>query len=270
MTMPTLRTFAALGAALVLSACSMEKNAVQDITGPVSGGLVRFFNFGYGSPTVNFYANDAKVTAITSATGVESVSGVAYGGVGNAGNYSALAAGSYTFAGRISTTADKDLAISAIPGTLVDGKRYSVYQSGPYVTASKSVDGFIVEDDIPGSFDWTKAYVRFVNASNNSNPMTLNATNTVGGEIIPVGTAIAYKSAGSFVAVAPGTYNIAGTCGTTCNSTGAGFNTTSVTRTALSMTAGRVYTVAVRGDVTLNPATTTLANRLQFDFTANR
>jgi hypothetical protein len=270
MTMTSIRTLAALSAALVLSACSMEKNAVQDITGPVNGGLVRFFNFGYGAPTVNFYANDAKVTAITSATGVESVSGVAYGGVGNAGNYSALAAGSYTFAGKITAATDKDLAISSIAGTLVEGKRYSVYQSGPYNTTAKTVDGFVVEDELPAAFDWSKAYVRFVNASNNSNAMTLNATNTVSGEIIPVGTAIAYKSAGAFVAVAPGTYNIAGTCGATCNSTGAGFATTSVTRTALSMTAGRIYTIAIRGDVTLNPATTTLANRLLFDFTANR
>ena len=270
MTMPTIRTFAALGAALVLSACSMEKNAVQDITGPVTGGQVRFFNFGYGTPTVNFYANDAKVTAITSATGVESTSGVAYGGVGNAGNYSVLAPGSYTFAGKSTVVADSGRLISSIPGTLVDGKRYSVFQSGPYNTTAKTVDGFIVEDDIPGTIDWTKAYVRFVNASANSNPMTLNATNTVGGEIVPVGTAIAYKSAGSFVAVTPGTYNIAGTCGTTCNSTGAGNNTTTVARTALAMTAGRVYTITLRGDVTLNPLTTTLANRLLFDFTANR
>ena len=270
MTMPTIRTFAALGAALVLSACSMEKNAVQDITAPVSGGFVRFFNFGYGTPSVNFYANDAKVTAITSATGVESTSGVAYGGVGNAGNYSALAAGSYTFAGKSTVVADSGRLISSIEGTLVDGKRYSVFQSGPYSTATKTVDGFIVEDDLPGTIDWTMAYVRFVNASNNSNPMTLNATNTVSGEIVPVGTAIAYKSAGTFVAVAPGTYNIAGTCGTTCNSTGAGNNTTTVSRTALAMTAGRVYTIALRGDVTLNPLTTSLTNRLLFDFTANR
>ncbi|MGA1310077.1 MAG: DUF4397 domain-containing protein [Gemmatimonadaceae bacterium] len=270
MTIPTIRTFAALGAALVLSACSMEKNAVQEITAPVSGGLVRFFNFGYGAPTVNFYANDAKVTAITSATGNESTSGVAYGGVGNAGNYSALPPGSYTFAGKITATTDKDLAISSIAGTLVEGNRYSVFQSGAYNTTAKSVDGFIVEDDVPGAFDWTKAYVRFVNASDNSNPMTLNATNTVSGEIIPVGTAITYKSAGSFVAVAPGTYNIAGTCGATCNSTGSGNNTITVSRTALSMTAGRVYTITLRGDVKLNPLTTTLANRLLFDFTANR
>ncbi len=58
----TARTFAALAAALTLTACGLdlETNAVQDITAPAAGGRVRFFNFGIGTPSVNFYAGDQK------------------------------------------------------------------------------------------------------------------------------------------------------------------------------------------------------------------
>lgn len=268
--MTPIRFVAALGAALFLSACSMEKNAVQDITAPVSGGQVRFFNFGYGTPSVNFYANDVKITAISSATGVESTSGVAYGSVGNAGNYSVLAAGSYTFAGKSTVAADSGRLISSILGTVVNGKRYSVYQSGPYNTTAKTVDGFVVEDEIPATFDWSKAYIRFVHASNNSSAMTLNARDSVLKTLTPIATTTAYKSASTFIAITPGLYEMIGTCGATCNATGAGFNSTEVRRSGITLTAGRYYTVAIRGDITLNPTLATATNRTQFDVTANR
>jgi len=56
----TTRTLAALGAALVLSACGidLETTAVQDITAPADGAAVRFFNFGVGAPSVNFSRED--------------------------------------------------------------------------------------------------------------------------------------------------------------------------------------------------------------------
>ena len=34
------------------------------------------------------------------------------------------------------------------------------------------MDAFVVEDPIPPDIDFTKSYVRFVNASSNSNPVT--------------------------------------------------------------------------------------------------
>ena len=269
----TVRTIAALAAALTLSACGLdlETNAVQDITAPAAGARVRFFNFGIGAPSVNFYAGDTKVTAITSATGTEATTGVAYGGAGNGGLYSVLVPGPYTFSGRIvGSVFDNGLPISSITATLADGKSYSVFQSGVYDAVTKTVGGFVVEDPIPEAFDFSVAYVRFVHASHNSNPMTLSLTNTVTSAVNEVGNGIAFRSAGIFFGVPAGTYNVSGTCGATCNSTGAGNATTTVTRTGITLSAGRYYTIALRGDVTLNPATTTLANRLVFDFTANR
>ena len=75
--MTNYRAFAALLGAALLSSC--DKDAVQQLTGPVPGAKIKFFNFGVNAPAVNFYANEQKVTAILSATGTESTNGTVYG-----------------------------------------------------------------------------------------------------------------------------------------------------------------------------------------------
>lgn len=243
---------------VVLSSC--EKNGVQDITVPAPASRIKFFNFGPGAPNVNFYANDTKMTAITSATGAESTLGVAQGGVGSGGNYDGIAAGTYTLAGKISATTDKDLAISSVSAPIADGKWYSFYISGPYDATTKKADAFVVEDPVP-ALDYTVAYVRFVNAISNSSPMTLSATNTTTSVVTPVGAAVTYKAAGTFVALPAGVYSIA------ARATGAA--TDLVVRTGLSFNARNVYTIGARGDATII-STGTNANRPILDNTANR
>lgn len=253
------KTMALLLGALTLGAC--DKNAVQEIAAPTSGAKVKFFNFGINAPGVNFYANDAKVTAITSATGVESTNGVTYGNAGNGAFYSDLSAGSYTFTGKIAATTDKDLAVARIPGTLENGKAYSVYMSGFYDATAKSVEGFVITDDYPATFDYTQALVRFVNASPNSSPMTMYVTNTVTSTESAVGAAVAYKSAGAFTPVPSGVYNL--------NTRVAGSATNVFARTNVSFVAGRVYTITARGDATVS-TTGTATNRAFLDNTLNR
>lgn len=248
---------AGLLSAALLTAC--EKNAVQDITAPPPASAVKFFNFGVNAPSVNFYANDAKMTAITSATGAESALGVAYSAVGAGGFYTGIAPGVYTLSGKISATVDKDLAISTTSATIVDGKFYSFYLSGFYNTATKSVESFVVEDPIP-AVDYTVAYVRFVNGISNSSPMVLNAKHTVTGAVVPVGAAIGYKSAGAFTALPPGVYDL------TTRVTGA--STDAIARTGVSFSSGRSYTIASRGDMTV--VSTTAVNRPFLDNTTNR
>ncbi|MEO7522322.1 MAG: DUF4397 domain-containing protein [Gemmatimonas sp.] len=255
-----LRTIAMALCAIAMTAC--EKNAVQDITGTVPGARIRFFNFGLGAPGVNFYANDAKLTGALSATGTESVTGTIYGGVGTAGLYSAVNPGAYTLTGRISATVDKDLVVSTVTSTLADGKYYSYFQSGPYDPTTKKTDAFVVEDPFIDSFDYTVAYVRFVNAIHNSSPMTLYIK-PISPSTDPeraVGGLVAYKSAGAFTAVPPGTYDL--------STRVAGASTFAISRTQVGFSAGRVYTIGARGDMTIT--STTATTRPFLDNTANR
>lgn len=256
--MTLFRSAAALLCAATLVAC--EQNAVQDITGPLPSAQIKFFNFGVNAPAVNFYANDTKMTAISSTTGAESTLGVNYGGVSSGGLYNAIAPGQYTLSGRIAAATDKDLPISGVNTAIGDGKRYSFYQSGLYNPVTKSVDAFVVEDQFPASMDYSAAHVRFVHAIFNANPMTLYARNTATGTEISIGGAVPYKSGGTFTAVPNGVYDL--------STRYAGSPTNAVTRTGVSFTAGRVYTISARGDITV--VSTTATNRPFLDNTLNR
>ncbi len=248
----------ALLAAVVVASC--DKNAVQDITGPIDSARIKFFNFGVGAPGVNFYANTTKMTAISSTTGSESTNGVTYGSVGSGGFYAAIAPGQYAFTGKIAATVDKDLAVATINGTIADGKSYSLYLSGFYSTANKSVEGFIVEDAYPATIDFNVAVVRFVNAISNANPMTLYAKSSTTGTETAIGGAVAYKAGGAFVSIPGGSYDL--------STRYSGSSTNAITRTAVSFSAGRVYTIGARGDITIT--STTATNRPFLDNTANR
>lgn len=265
--------FAVLLCAAALAAC--EKNAVQDITGPLPSARVKFFNFGVGAPAVNFYANDTKMTAISSASctvlteanrelcttvGAESALGVAYGGVGSGDRYAAIEPGQYTFTGRIAATTDKDLPISTVAATVAADRHYSFYLTGPYDAATKTADGFVVEDAFPVEMDYGAAHVRFVHAIHNANPLTLYVTNTETNEEFAIGGSVAYKSGGAFTPVPGGSY--------TLSARYAGAMASAISRTAVSFAAGRVYTIGARGDITIT--STTATNRPFLDLTSNR
>ncbi|WP_337172851.1 DUF4397 domain-containing protein [Gemmatimonas aurantiaca] len=254
----SLRSVTMLLCAVALAAC--EKNAVQDITGTMPGARIRFFNFGVNAPGVNFYANNDKVTAVLSATGTEATTGVAYGGVGGGGFYSALQPGQYTFTGRIAAAADKDLAVSTVAASLADGKAYSMYISGFYNTTAKTVEAFVIEDNVPATSDYTQAQVRFVNAISNSTPTTLTAREQTTGTTVTIGNGVAYKAAGAFVSLPGGIYDL------TATTTGA--NPVTYTRTGVTFGSGRVYSISSRGDITVGGTTAT--NRAFLDFTSNR
>lgn len=233
-------------AATLFAAC--DKNTVQELPlGPVLTARIRFFNMGIAAPSVNFYADELKLTAIQSGTGSEATTGVSYAGVGNGGYYAQVAPGTYSLTGRIAATTDKDLPIDTLHATIADGKRYSFYLSGPYNTTTKSVDGFIIEDPIPQQ-DFSTAYVRLVHTIYNANPLTLYtrpAGDTVTAHWTAVGSAVAYKNAGDFATIAPGVYDL-----------GARFTdstTNRMTFAGVSLLPGQIYTITARGN---NTATT--------------
>lgn len=253
-------SLAVLLCAAALTACDYEKNAVQDITGPLPASRVMFFNFGLNAPAVNFYANDTKMTAVLSTSGAESTTGVAYGGVSAGGLYSGIVPGTYTFSGKIAAETDKDLAVSTLATTVADGKNYSVYQSGLYDATTKKVDAFVVEDAFPATIEYSSSVVRFVNAIYNASPMILYVKDRATGVETAVGSAVAYKSAGAFIALPQASYDLSVRY--------AGSSTNVITRTLVGFVAGRVYTIGARGDITVT--STTAVNRPFLDNTLNR
>jgi hypothetical protein len=265
---------ALVGAAAALTACSGD--GIQKIAGPTAGSFVKFYNFAVNAPSVNFFANDAKVTAVsaTSCTppstppnpacasaGIESPNGTAYGALGNGGLYASIPPAQYLLSGRISDTiTNRGLQIAKLTTTLADGKYYSFYTSGFYDANAKTTDAFIIEDVFPATIDFTTTSVRFVNASSNSNPMTLYIKSTVTGDSAVIGSSIAYKNAGPFLSGSGGVYDLTVRY--------AGSNTAVITRTGVSFSNVRIYTVTARGDMTVT--STTAATRPTLDVTANR
>jgi hypothetical protein len=263
-----IRALAVLLGAGALAAC--EKNAVQEISSPVSGAFVRFHNYSVGAPGVNFYANDQKLTAVSSTsctplpadatkcttTGVESTNGITYGNTALGGNYAMVTPGQYSLTGRIAAATDNGLAVSTIDTPLADGKFYSYFTSGIYNATTKKADAFLIEDALPTSFDYTKAYIRFVNAS--ANAPTISASTKLQGttEVVAIATSLAYKSASPIVTVTPGVHDITVTIGSV-----------STTFTNQTVTGGHVFTLALRGDATAAAGAT---NALTISGSSNR
>ena len=241
-----------------LAGCGDKVDPIAPVRGPVPTAAIKFFNFSVGSPGVNFYANDTKMTAISSSTGIESTTGTTYTNAGAGGLYVAIAPGQYSFTGRIAAATDKDLAISTAAQTIATGKAYSFYQSGIYDTGTKTTDSFVIEDNWTIPTD-TLAHVRFVNAiSNATGPIQLVIkSQSTGSSEIVVGGATAYKSATEFVAVPGSVYDLYGRY--------PGSATNVFTRTGVSFSGRRVYTITARGDATSSVA----ANKPAFDNTIN-
>jgi len=234
--MTTSRSLAALVCCVALAACS--KDAPATIAAPAPGSAVKFYNFATGAPSVNFYANDVKQTGVNSTTGAEATTGTAFGGVAAGGFYTALAPGQYTLSGRITATTDNGFAIVSVPATLADGKYYSFYTTGTYNTTTKQTDWFMVEDPIPAEIDFTVTTVRLVNGVNAATSLNLWAKNTVTGDSVNVGGAVAYKAAGAFVTMPSAIYDLV--------ARNPGSNTAVISRAGVSFLAGRVYTISAR------------------------
>lgn len=259
------RAVTALAALVALTAC--EKNAVQDITSPPPAeARIRFFNFGLNTPQVHFFSGEQRLTASNVATcqgaanppvtasdtvclttGVEGTTGVAYGS--SAGNYRTIASGQHAVIARIATATDRGTPIATASTTVTDGKLYSYFVTGVYNTATKTADAFVVEDNLPATFDYTGTYVRIVNASANAQPITMVLTDIATGQTVTVGNAVAYKSASEFVKVPVGGYNLVLQVG----------NQLTVVGTNFGFEPGSVYSITLRGDMTVTSSTS--ANR---------
>lgn len=258
--------------AMLLSAAlfSCKKNGVQVIDEPISlsnNAQVKYFNFSVGSPAVNFYANDAKVTGTVSTTGVEG--GTAFGGVYPQTGYSALPGGSYVFKAQIasSATTDANLAVTTTPNrTVENNKFYTLFLSGLYSSANKSADFFLLEDALP-AYDITFTSVRLVNTISNAPQafdLYIKNTTVANSPEVKVASNIAYKSGSAFVPVPEGNYELYVRYPSSATTNVISRNGSSV----VNLIGGKVYTLVARGDITVT--STTAATRPQIDFTANR
>lgn len=256
-------------AALVLSAATLVAcgdNGQTVITAPAPSAQILFFNEGLNAPGVNFYADTMKLTATASSSGAPSPVGTGYGQVAAGGYYTGIAPGQYTLSGRLSdTTAGVfNTVVSSVAQTIAAGKAYSYYQSGPYdATAKKVADAWVVEDAIPTTYDYSVGNVRFVNAIYNSTPGTVTLVNndtTIHPTPPPVvlGSAVAYKSAGAFTKVPPGTYTVTVT----------GLTGTGSVAGAIAVAGGHYYTITARGDTTVT--SNKAANYPKLDVEQNR
>jgi hypothetical protein len=252
------RYLAILACGATLAACS--KDAVQIISAPVQGANVKFYNFSMGAPGVNFFANDAQLTALRSDSGATTKNGTTYGAVAAGGLYSAVPAGQVSLTGRIGTVADAGVTIATVATQVADGKYYSLFLSGPYDAATRTTDSFIIEDPIP-AFDYAKANVRFVNAiANTPSPMVLWAKSTTAGDSIAIGgtAGVGYKGATGFVPIRGDAYDLVVRY--------PGSDAAVITLAAQTLSTARVYTISSRGDITVATGT----NRPTLNNTANR
>lgn len=246
---------------------SCKKDGINEIdTITTDGGAqIKFFNFGVSSPSLNFYADNGKVSAIVSATGTEAATGITYGSVFPATNYSLLIPATYSFNGIVPALAsiNPGVVVAKLSTSIEAGKFYSLYTCGIYNTTAKTTDAFIVEDKIPAT-NPVSANVRFVNTISNASvgfDLVVKNTTTLVEQVVAAN--ITYKTASNFVLVPNGVYEIyARYTNTTPNII---FRTgTSV----VSFIAGRTYTISSRGDMTVTASTAT--NRPFLDNTSNR
>lgn len=280
MTMRINRSFVILLGAIALAACGEKTRREEAITGPVpSTSAIRFYNYGVGAPSVQFYADARKMTATTSSScqaaanppvtatdstcltvGIQATTGISYAtGVAAGGLYMAIDPGQYTMMARTVSSSSSGNVVSSTPVAIETGKFYSYYQSGVYNSTAGTADAFVVEDPLPATIDWSKALVRFVNAISNSQPMTLYVVNTETQAETAVGGAVAYKGAGTFTALEPFTYDLHARLAD---------GTDKIIRTFTPFLPGHVYTITAHGDMTVT--STTSANRPILDSSANQ
>jgi hypothetical protein len=234
---------------------SCDENAIPVRTEYVeSGAMIRFSHASQEGPMVNFYLGDKKVTAKSptttlretglfwSSTLANTIHPATYGYVNvPAGSYTLNAVDTTTVTG---TTALKKNVIVSSPVKLDDNQFYTSYLVGK----ADNLELLTLKDDLP-PIDFSKSYIRFVNGMTGA-PASFNvvATRTLPtSETLELANNIAYKGVSNYIAVLPGTYNLALFLN--------GSTTAYTTWTSGNIAAGKVYTFYTKGNYTTTPGT---------------
>lgn len=237
------KSFALLAAGLMLGSC--DENAIEDHNEPVNGGaFIKFVHAAPAAPAVNFFLDNSKISALAANSDGEeqgltfasnSIFPASYG-------YANVPSGAHTLQAMSPATVGAGV-VSNSSVTLNEGMHYTAFMVGE----TEGFENFLVEDNLPEA-DYTKSYVRFVNVADNAPAdFDVEAVRTATSETpetrTVVGTDVTYKGNTAYVAIeAQGSYMLElktqNAAGETVTSKSASF----------TPTAGRVYTLALRGD----------------------
>lgn len=156
--------FITLAMFCVLSACEKDTSLESTATSAVdlNKPFVKFMNASPGSPIINFYMDNIKMTGTYTVSGTET--GIAYAAIYPSLGYSQSTGSSGKISTKIAGSSTVDPGVSTNESTvnLAAGKYYSVFAVDQYDAVTKKQKLLVIEDKNPPS-DTTKAFLRFVN-----------------------------------------------------------------------------------------------------------
>lgn len=221
----------------VLSACEKDTNLEStslfpvDITKP----FIKFVNASPGSPIINFYMDNIKMTGTYTVSGTEA--GIAYAALYPSLGYSQSKRGSGKISTKIAGVSTIDPGLVTFEGSvnLEAGKYYSAFTVDQYDAVNKKQNLLVIEDKNP-AVDTSKVFLRVINFQVNRPKADVFLST---GEKLFSG--VEYKKETEFVSIPnPGkesTYVLKDT------GTGAVIPLT----LKLTLTKGRAYTLVLRG-----------------------
>lgn len=155
---------AILGLLCAFSACEKDTSLEATATSAVDSNkpFVKFFNASPGSPIINFYMDNIKMTGTYTVSGTET--GIAYAAIYPSLGYSQSTGSSSKISTKIagSSTVDPGVVTSESTVNLTAGKYYSVFAVDQYDAVTKKQKLLVIEDKSI-SADTTKAFLRLVN-----------------------------------------------------------------------------------------------------------
>jgi len=238
---------------LVFNAC--EENAIPELTVPVSedATYVKFFFHVENAPSVNFYFDDQKVSAVASSSSDE-VQGNVYGSVFPSNAYALIPSGDFNVDAR-------DLegnVIASTSATFAADKNYSAYLVG----TTDNYEIFVMEDQLPAE-DRVKIYWRFVNTMVNM-PFSVDAyaikaavpatddSPAQAVQVISLGNGLIFKQAGDYKELESGNYTFK--VFESGSDYDAETSTSYIQNTVNVASKGRVYSTQIRGTYAESPS----------------
>ncbi|MCX2573560.1 DUF4397 domain-containing protein [Pedobacter sandarakinus] len=236
-----------LALASLFGACKKGELVESTPYTKINGGdpaytFLRFINMTPGSPSINFYLNDTRVSGAYNALSGETGFGYISIFPSTGGQYLPITPGSNKIDAKIVSSAAVDKGVAVLNTTIntAGGKYYSLFTTGAYNTTDKKIPSTFLLEEAKPALDTTKVYVRVVNLYSGGTANIDMVQKTTGQVIVPN---VASNTASGFVEIPlPGQANVY-----QFNYTGTTTSVTTANLTALTLTKGQAYTLILRG-----------------------